>query len=171
MTAKDAQPVSEQRPQTTAGLPLTVPRGQSFYNSRTHFALTIERAARRFRRTRDHGRERIVLILFGVALITSMIVQKYTAWSLTVPAGPGRFDLHLIGIAILLGWMVSYHTRLGKIKRSIIDRKRCLNCGEELLHFATDKRGVGRCRNCQSPYNIAWYELPRFKRGKPRRSV
>ena len=70
----------------------------------------------------------------------------------------------------MLGWMLWYHCRLGRIKRSIIDRKRCFNCGEELLHYATDKRGVGKCRNCQSPYNTGWYELPGFKRDKSRRS-
>ena len=171
MNAKDKPSNSGEHSQTTDGLPLTVPRGESFYRSRAHFVFTVERTARRFKRKRDHGRERIGLILLGVALITSMILQKYTAWSLIVLPGAGRFDLHLIGIAILLGWMISYHTRLGKIKRSVIDHKRCLNCGEELLHFATDKRGVGRCRKCQSPYNIGWYELPQFDRGKPRRSV
>ena len=171
MTADDKPSTSSENRQTISGLPLTVPRGESFYRGRTHFVLTIERTARRLRHKRDRGRERLALILFGLLLITSLICQKYTAWSLTIPVGSRGFDLHLIGIVILLGWMVSYHSRLGKIKRSIIDRRRCLNCGAELLHFATDRRGVGRCRSCQTPYNSGWYELPTSDRGKTRRSI
>lgn len=141
-------------------LPLTLGRGESFYRNKMHFVLTLERAARRFKHKRDHGLERIALIVVGVMLVASMFLQDRGLWSFKIPLGDRGFDLHLVGLAILLAWMLSYHARVGKLRRSIIDRKRCLNCGKDLLRTPTDKRGVGRCRSCGMEFNKGWYDLP-----------
>lgn len=153
---------SAETPPPLPDLPLTVETGASFYRTPMHFALTLERAARRIRHRHGRGRERAALMLAGAALIVSMVMQQTGVWDLTLQFGGASIDPHLPSLALLLAWMMSYHVRIGRLRRTILPNRRCFNCGEPLGEEPVNGYGVGACPRCGMKYNIGWYEPPRI---------
>jgi hypothetical protein len=125
-----------------------------------HYALTVERAARRIAHRGWGWIEPLAIAIAGIVLIISMLLQARGVWDLRVNTASGTFDPHIVGLIALVGWMIWYHTRIGRVRRSIIDRMRCFECGAELRAFRTDEGGVGTCPTCGNDYNARWYRPP-----------
>ncbi len=141
-------------------LPIQANDCKSFYRSRSHYVLTLERVARHLKYQHNRRKEHLILILTGLALIISMILQARGIINLKIPLGQNQFDLHIVGMFLLFALMFLYHYRLGRLKRSIINQRRCFSCGESLLPYVVDEHGVGSCPYCNQLYNIGWYKFP-----------
>lgn len=139
-------------------------RGTHFqgYLDTAHFDNTLFAAAEQIKKTRAIGFESDLMGLCWIALTVSFFGGLIFGWELYYWI-PGSSPVNLIAFIILLIWGSWYVARMKKLGPSIIDQRRCMNCGYILLYTPINEQGLGRCSECGEIFILNQYERPTEK--------